>query len=51
MANHNIDDVGKQVIFKAYSDATATRGDFFMFDLKTEKTRFRYNFLNMLNLK
>ena len=51
VANHNIDDVGKQVIFKAYSDATATRGDFFMFDLKTEKTRFRHNFLNILNLK
>ncbi len=52
VANHNIDDVGKQVIFRAYnSDATATRGDFFMFDLKIEKTRFRHNFLNILNLK
>ena len=51
VTNHNIDDVGKQQVMKAYNEATATRGDFFMIDLKNEKTRFRHNFLNILNLK
>jgi hypothetical protein len=51
VTNHNIDSVDKKHVMAAYNEATRTRGDFFMIDLKTEKTRFRHNFLNILELK
>lgn len=51
VTNHNIDSVVTSIVMKAYNDATAVRGDFFMIDLKNEKTRFRHNFLNILELK
>lgn len=51
VTNHNIDDTSKQRVMKAYHEATNTRGDFFMIDLKTPKTRFRHNFLNIMEIK
>ena len=47
--NHNVDDIHKDVFKNAYKYATKDKFNFFLIDLKNERTkRLRHNFLEFL---